>query len=174
MAGFIPGVGAIPDVINAGIYGIEGDGENAAWSLGGAIPIAGDAAKGAKMIKKGVKEAAEHGDEAVDAAKAVRKVDTAVGEGRQVRGKFPEKAGPNEVLVRRHPDTGEVSYYQAYDADGLPLKRVDLDPGSKPHGGVPPPHVVEYTRHVNPQTGEVFVRKDRHVRPANPDEIPGL
>lgn len=167
VGGFIPGAGAIPDLLNAGIYAIEGDGENAAWAAGAAVPLFGDAAKGRRMLREGAQATTRHGDEV---AAAARQIDDVLDGARQVRGSFPRTAGPNEVLIRRHPDTGAPTHYQHYDADGLPVRRVDLT--GRAHGGVPTPHVVEYTRHVNPETGEVFVRPDRHVRPANPDEIP--
>ncbi|MGH8603179.1 MAG: polymorphic toxin type 24 domain-containing protein, partial [Gammaproteobacteria bacterium] len=59
---------------------------------------------------------------------------------------------------------------QTYDRDGFPIKRVDLT--GRPHGVVPTPHMVEFERHVNPDTGEVFVKPERTVRPAKPEEIP--
>ncbi|MGH2768016.1 MAG: polymorphic toxin type 24 domain-containing protein [Actinomycetota bacterium] len=43
---------------------------------------------------------------------------------------------------------------------------------AQPHGGVPTPHVREFERHVNPRTGEVFVRPTRTVRPAYSSELP--
>ncbi|MBV9789708.1 MAG: WXG100 family type VII secretion target, partial [Chloroflexi bacterium] len=46
VAGFVPGLGAVPDLINAGIYAIEGDLGNAAMSGVAAVPIIGDAIKG--------------------------------------------------------------------------------------------------------------------------------
>jgi uncharacterized protein YukE len=76
-AGFIPAAGAIPDLINAGIYAGEGDWENALWSTGAAVPLAGDGAKAGKMSKEaieegvaragkhGVDDAAEHADDLV-------------------------------------------------------------------------------------------------------------
>ena len=95
------------------------------------------------------------------------------------RGKnaFPKQAGPNEVLYRTDGN-GKVTYYQEYGPDGLPTKRVDIDPDSKPHKGkdgvpIPPPHVVEYERHVNPKTGKVHVNKGE-VRPATPEEVHNL
>ncbi|MBO9521051.1 MAG: hypothetical protein J7518_05890 [Nocardioidaceae bacterium] len=57
-------------------------------------------------------------------------------------------------------------------ADGLPLKRVDVV--GRAHGGVETPHVVEYEQHVNPATGEAFVRPGSNVRPATPEELRGL
>lgn len=88
--------------------------------------------------------------------------------GQQVRGRFPDRAAPNQTLYRVDPNTGNITYYQTYDAAGLPLKRVDLVGAT--HGGIPTPHVQEYTRNVNPQ-GQTFVNKGP-VRPARPDEIP--
>lgn len=89
---------------------------------------------------------------------------------RQISGPFPRTAGPGETLVRRNPDTGAPTHCQTYDRDGLPVKRADLT--GRPHGIVPTPHVVEFERHVSPDTGEVFVKAQRIVRPAKPEEIP--
>jgi hypothetical protein len=61
--GFVPGLGAIPDLANAGIYALEGDMVNAGISVVAAVPGVGDAAKAGTMIAKGgkalAKEAAE-------------------------------------------------------------------------------------------------------------------
>ena len=65
-AGFFPGAGAIPDLINAGISGIRGNWEGAGINAIAAIPIIGDGIKG---IKIGVKAA----DRAADALKAAKK-----------------------------------------------------------------------------------------------------
>lgn len=101
--------------------------------------------------------------------------DRLVMRGRQVRGNFPYSAGANEVLFRRSPRTGKVTHYAVYGSDGLRVKRVDLDPASAVHGGVPPPHVMEYVRNTDP-SGRVFANEPqgRHVRPARPDEIPAV
>lgn len=71
VAGFIPGVGAIPDLLNAGLYALEGNTAAAAISAVAAVPLVGDAAKGATMVGKAAtrigthtaKEAAEHSAE---------------------------------------------------------------------------------------------------------------
>lgn len=89
--------------------------------------------------------------------------------GREVSGRFPTKAGPNEVLYRLDPKTGRFTYYEVYDDNGLPLYRVDLV--GRAHGTLETPHVQEYTRNVDPKTGKVFVGKGE-VRPATPDEVP--
>ncbi|WP_434568507.1 hypothetical protein [Pseudomonas sp. Z3-8] len=54
--GFVPGVGVIPDLINAGIYAAEGDAINAGLSATAAIPFAGDAIKGSLLIAKAGKK----------------------------------------------------------------------------------------------------------------------
>lgn len=73
VAGFVPGLGAIPDLLNAGIYAAEGDMGNAAMSAVAAVPAFGDAAKGASLAVRGGRAAAEqvarHGDEATALAR---------------------------------------------------------------------------------------------------------
>ena len=96
---------------------------------------------------------------------------SAVQGSRVVSGRFPRNAGPDDILVRRGADGG-VTHYQTYGADGLPLKRVDVT--GRAHGGVDTPHVVAFERHVNPATGDVFVRPGSTVRPATPEELMGL
>ena len=68
VGGLVPGFGAVPDLINAGISGLRGDEVGAGLSLAAAVPGAGLAAglgklgaKGAKALKgtKGAKELAE-------------------------------------------------------------------------------------------------------------------
>lgn len=55
LAGFTPGIGAIPDLLNAAIYAVRGDKLNASLSLLAAVPGIGDAAAAAKIAGKGVK-----------------------------------------------------------------------------------------------------------------------
>jgi A nuclease family of the HNH/ENDO VII superfamily with conserved AHH len=61
LAGFLPVAGAIPDALNAGIYVIEGDGKNALWSIGAAVPFAGDGAKAVKIGKETAEAIAKRG-----------------------------------------------------------------------------------------------------------------
>jgi hypothetical protein len=102
LAGFIPGLGAIPDLINAGIYAAEGDFKNAALSATAAVPVAGDAIKGGAMAIKGVKHLDEavgvaravgkRGDEAVDVAKTVGKQSDEVVDAAKTAGKQGDEA----------------------------------------------------------------------------------
>jgi uncharacterized protein YukE len=105
-------------------------------------------------------------------AKKPTKATKQIKNGQQYTGrKLPQQGGPpNGTLYKRDPQSGDITNYTVYDANGNAVKRVDLT--GRPHGGVPTPHVVEYDTNVNPNTGEVYVRQQRHVRPATPDEIP--
>jgi len=58
-AGFIPGLGAIPDILDAGVYALEGDAISAGLSLGAAVPFAGDAVKAGTLATKAGKQVAK-------------------------------------------------------------------------------------------------------------------
>jgi hypothetical protein len=74
-AGFIPGLGAVPDLLDAGVYALEGDAINAGLSLGAAVPFAGDAVKAGTIIGKAGKQVAKVAAEkaAKEAAEKVTK-----------------------------------------------------------------------------------------------------
>lgn len=104
--GFVPGLGAIPDLINAGIHAAEGDAVNASLSAVAAIPFAGDALKGGVLIGKGINKAGVQGGREVSerAARAVetKAVDPALPKGKN-GGKF---LGNEKCLLRPYkPDT---------------------------------------------------------------------
>ena len=65
-AGLAPGVGAIPDLLNASISALRGDWGAAGLSVLAAVPVIGDAATAAKFAQKGIK-----------AAKAAKKAEVA-------------------------------------------------------------------------------------------------
>ena len=54
-AGFVPGFGAVPDLINASISALRGNWADAGMSLLAAVPLIGDAAAGVKIARKGMK-----------------------------------------------------------------------------------------------------------------------
>ena len=55
-AGMIPAIGNVADLIDAGIYGLEGKGGDGALSLAAAIPLAGIASRGAQVAGKFTKK----------------------------------------------------------------------------------------------------------------------
>ena len=69
-AGLAPGVGAIPDLLNASISALRGDWGAAGLSVLAAVPVIGDAATAAKFAQKGVKaaKAAKKAEEATKTA----------------------------------------------------------------------------------------------------------
>jgi hypothetical protein len=54
VAGMVPGLGIVPDLVNAGLYTARGKKGMAALSLAAAVPIAGQAATAAKLGTKAV------------------------------------------------------------------------------------------------------------------------
>ena len=52
-AGFAPGLGAVPDLLNAAISALRGNWGDAGLSVVAAVPIVGDVAAGVKIAKKG-------------------------------------------------------------------------------------------------------------------------
>jgi hypothetical protein len=59
MLGFIPKLGAVPDLVNAGIYAARGKHDEARMSAIAAIPYVGDAAKAVKLGLRASRETAE-------------------------------------------------------------------------------------------------------------------
>lgn len=133
-----------------------------------------DAAKAAAKDSENV--AAK--DAAAAAAKKPENAADLIKNGQEYKGSggrggsnLPQQGGPPDgTLFKRDPQTGQITNYTTYDANGNAVKRVDLT--GRPHAGIPTPHVVHYDTNVNPKTGQVFVRPQKMVRPATPEEIP--
>jgi RHS repeat-associated protein len=89
--------------------------------------------------------------------------------GKQFRGPDPDARGPHTRF--RADENGNVTHYETYDypAPGQG-KRVDIV-GAE-HGGIPTPHVVETTRHVNPHDPSKSRYTESKTRPASIDEVP--
>lgn len=79
-AGLFPGLGAIPDLLNACISACRGDWANAGLCLFAAIPGIGDAAGAAKLMKNGAKMAAKT-KKAKAAGKSMETMSEAVAKG---------------------------------------------------------------------------------------------
>ncbi len=76
VAGMVPVIGEAADLVNAGIYAVEGDWGNAALCAAAAIPVAGNAVTAVKMGRNAKKAldasqaVGKNADEAADVAKA--------------------------------------------------------------------------------------------------------
>jgi RHS repeat-associated protein len=89
--------------------------------------------------------------------------------GNQFRGPDPEANGRPHTRFRS--DDKGVTTYETYDYPGPNVgKRVDAV--GPPHGGVPTPHTVDVTRHVNPNDPTKSSFRESRPRPSTPDEIP--
>jgi hypothetical protein len=124
-----------------------------------------------KLHAAGGKQPAQIADRTAPATQPTTAAEEIKNGGRYTGRKLPQQGGPpGGTLYKQDPQTGQITNYTTYDADGNATKRVDL--AGRPHGGIPTPHVVEYEINVNPNTGQVYVQQQRYVRPATPDEIP--
>lgn len=117
--GFLPGLGAIPDLINAGIYAAEGDAVNASLSAVAAIPFAGDAIKGGVLVGRGsrflgkksatnaIKETSQEATKHRDGAKVLRnenaQVDHYSGKLRGKEYQLPGVKTEHFLYVKRPP-----------------------------------------------------------------------
>lgn len=131
-AGFIPGFGAIPDLLNAAISALRGDWQNAGLSLLAAVPGIGDAAAAVKLANKGVKMAkaaktAEKATKATEkiaatagkstdnvislAEKRAAKSDNVVPLAKYERKVEKQVNGPDKIIVTKRTDTVVDSIY---------------------------------------------------------------
>ena len=139
-----------------------------AVSTTGIVYGADTSVDGAKNIGDGINQAfSETSDDSGGSAPS--RID--LSKGRQVSGRFPKSSSKNEILYRKK-DTGIVTAYAVYDDEGLIVKRVDLDPDSAPHAGIPAPHALDMEFNTNPNTGQVYRIWAKMPRALRPDEFP--
>jgi RHS repeat-associated protein len=123
VAGFIPGLGAAADVLNAGIYALEGDYANAALSLLASVPGVGDAAALGKMaiaVAVPLAKVAKHGDEVGPAALVAVK-----------RGPKPFGTGPHNIKIKEVADSVGDGRVVAGGQTGLPEAVIRTPDGLK-------------------------------------------
>ena len=89
IAGFIPGVGDVGDLVNAGISAARGNYKDAALDLVGAVPVIGSFISGGRRAVKVLSKA----DNAVDIAKNANKADNAVDTAKAVNIQANSKSG---------------------------------------------------------------------------------
>lgn len=121
-AGMFPGLGAVPDLLNACISACRGDWANAGLCLFAAIPGIGDAAGAAKLMKNGAKMAKK--------SKKAQKVTS-----EQLRRRRAEMLGidPNA------PYQSEILYDSVFDAGKVnpvrPVRKPTSSTYQNPNGG---------------------------------------
>lgn len=104
VAGFIPGLGAVPDLLNAAISACRGDWVGAGMSILSAVPGIGDAAAAAKIAKKGANAAKTIGksEKAIKTAKTISKE-----EKKAIAKKYISKDVTKEELLKEKGVTPE-------------------------------------------------------------------
>jgi LysM domain len=127
IAGYIPVVGVVADVANAGLYAAKGDYANAGLSLVSAIPGIGDAVGTAgKGIKTGTK-AFQAGTKVLSQGKGVTKAGEAVKNVFKAEkkldiasqlAKFKPKAGVGATLSKQLPSLSSSKSGQAFNSFG--------------------------------------------------------
>lgn len=134
VAGLIPGVGAIPDLLNTAIYCVRGDSVNAGLSLLAAVPGIGDAAGAAKLIGRGVKIAkntkkAEASTKVIQKGRNITKESYDAEQLRRVRaqkaGIDPDAPYNSEKLYNSAiPSNGNNRYHFIKATDNQPIKPI--------------------------------------------------
>jgi hypothetical protein len=166
------GVGAVPGVaLNvASAAGITTGVGLAAAGLGDLVNHAANDSK-VEPLQSSSESSTSGGSAQPSASDLIKNGQEYKGSGGRGGNNLPSQGGPrNGTLYKTDPQTGEVTNYTTYDADGRAIKRVDLV--GRSHGGVETPHVVEYVHNTNPKTGQVFIREGKEVRAAFPWEVP--
>ncbi|MBI9090105.1 MAG: RHS domain-containing protein [Desulfobacterium sp.] len=126
-AGLAPGLGIVPDIADTLLYLAEGDYKNAGMSGLAAIPILGQASRGAQY-------AAKYGDEVVDVAKNVYKnTDEVIGAGQSTKRLTTNVITDPTRLLPAPKSTDEfVDVYRVYGGKAKPdgFSWTDVDPST--------------------------------------------
>lgn len=114
LAGFAPGIGAVPDLLNAAISACRGNWAEAGLSVVAAVPGIGDAAAGIKLANRGVK-----------LAKAAQKVEKTA-EVAKKQEKFKNISKIEDKYERRAKLTKIAEDYKYTDISTDELKRAGI------------------------------------------------
>ncbi len=99
VAGFVPGLGAIPDLANAALYGLEGNAPLAGLSAVAAVPGIGDGIKAGSMVVKGGKQVLKQAEKEL-VVQSVKKTEQEIALSlieKKAAKKTAEKTGGNAV-----------------------------------------------------------------------------
>ena len=118
-AGFIPGLGAIPDVLDAGVYALEGDAISAGLSLGAAVPLAGDAVKAGTLATKAGKQVVKAAAEKAAKEAAERAAREAA---ERAAREAAERAAREAAEKKAKQEAGEAAAAGVKKGDGVKVK----------------------------------------------------
>jgi hypothetical protein len=123
-AGFIPGLGAVPDLLDAGVYALEGDMISAGLSAGAAVPFAGDAVKAGTLVGKAGKQVAKAAAERVAKEAAERAAKEAAEKAlkEKLEREAKEKIAREAAEKKTKQETGEAVAGSVKKGDGVKVK----------------------------------------------------
>jgi hypothetical protein len=138
VASFVPGLGTVTGLVNAGWYAAEGDWGNAAFSAATAIPIAGDFVDALKVGKdvvtvgKDVEKGLKLGEEVAKAARAEESAAKIAKDGKDLV-EVTEGAGKLEKgAVRRSEEGVKAENPGGKTGDGAKANKGGEEPAKKP------------------------------------------
>jgi len=102
LGGMMPAIGNVADLVDAGIYGLEGKGGEALLSLSAALPIAGLLAGGIKTVKGGTK-AIKGGTKAASKADVAKEAER-MGMAQDVVGKYGGDVSDTKLVSDIHEE----------------------------------------------------------------------
>lgn len=143
VAGFVPGLGAIPDLLNAAISAARGNWADAGLSIVSAIPLIGDITTGIKFVKIGVNTA------------KTAKISKSIKAGEKVRGEIP--ATVVNKLWKKRKDYNNPPYKL-----GGKVQSIELIEDTT--------FVRVYSKHQSGMKGQWVMRKE-DVKGLTPKEI---
>jgi hypothetical protein len=144
--GFIPGVGAVPDLANAGIYTLRGNYKEAAISTVFAIPAIGDAASAGRKFTKAAGKAGDiagqitkHGDDLIDAGKTAENIPVP-GTYRpnnplprdQYGNPMPSSSSPHTQIGTKNGSKGPYTQAREFGENGQLVKDIDFTDHGRP------------------------------------------
>jgi hypothetical protein len=118
-AGFIPGLGAVPDLLDAGVYALEGDMISAGISAAAAVPFAGDAVKAGTIIGKAGKQLAKETAERLAKEAAERAAKEAA---EKTAREAAERAAREAAERKAKHEAGEAAAGSVKKGDGVKVK----------------------------------------------------
>ncbi|MBV9564313.1 MAG: hypothetical protein JOY90_28310 [Bradyrhizobium sp.] len=169
VASFVPGLGTVTGLVNAGWYAAEGDWKDAALSAATAIPIAGDFVDAAKVgkdaitIGKDVETAVKLGEDATKVAEDGTKVAKDATDVAQA-GSDASKAEKVETVPTQPATSPSITPEELSGKTRTEIRDMANDKGLVPKGDTA--HADYPRKWSDPVTGEPRLRLDRgHVDP---------
>ncbi|MCX6345762.1 MAG: hypothetical protein NT018_11930, partial [Armatimonadetes bacterium] len=167
VAGFIPVIGTVTDILDAGVYAIEGDYTSAGVALVACVPIVGDGVKVAATAGKALKFAAKHGDEIAKAGAKIAKA----GKAANVADRMKLAMGLALKEATESPGLIMAKGHSIHDIARLLKRGGKADDWAKmtaPAHKLPNGTKIQYHWYENLNTGKRYDMKMKDVTPKFP------